>query len=420
LLQAEELEGRTLPSTIVLGPSKDNTLYQSSAGNISNGAGDSFFAGLVGSRGGSAIRRGLIAFDIADNIPARSTINNVTLTLYMLQTQSGAQTMQLRDVLADWGEGTSVGTGMGAPATTNDATWIYRFYNTTATWTNAGGDFATTASASTSVSGVGFYTWGSTTQMVADVQNWLDHPTNNFGWLVLGNDAATGSAKRFASKENPVSTEQPTLTIDYTSPATVSSLLVSGFSSPVTAGVAGTVTVTAQDAMGHTVTGYQGTVHITSSDPQAVLPADYTFTAADAGVHIFNVTLRTAGTQSITVTDTASSSITGAQSGITVSPAAANHFALALTPSAVTAGLPFAITVTVQDAYGNTVTGYTGTVHFQLTGPVMPSANYTFTAADMGSHTFSNLVLNRTGMYTLTGTDTTDPMLTGTVMFTVM
>jgi hypothetical protein len=102
-----------LPSTVVLGASKDNTLYQSTLGDISNGAGDSFFAGLVGSRGGSAIRRGLLAFDIADNIPAGSTINSVTLTLYMSQSRSGAETVELRDVLADWGEGTSVGTGMG-------------------------------------------------------------------------------------------------------------------------------------------------------------------------------------------------------------------------------------------------------------------------------------------------------------------
>jgi plastocyanin len=412
-----------LLSTIVLGASKDNTLYQSTVGDISNGAGDSLFAGLVGPRGGSAIRRGLLAFDIADNIPAGSTINSVTLTLNMLQSTAGAETVQLRDVLADWGEGTSVGTGRGAPATTNDATWIYRFFNTTATWTNAGGDFATTASASTSVGGVGFYTWGSTPQMVADVQNWLNNPGNNFGWLVLGNETTTSSAKRFASKDNPDSTKQPALTIDYTSPS-VASFVVSDFPSSVTAGAGGTVTVTAKDVMGHTVTNYQGTVHFTSSDPQVSagsgLPADYTFTAADAGVHVFSVTLTTAGTESITVTDTASSSIAGTQSGITVSPAAADHFALALMPSSVTAGVPFAITVTVQDAYGNTVTGYTGTVHFQLTGPVMPSANYTFTAADMGSHTFSNLVLNQTGMYTLTGTDTMDSMLTGTVMFTVM
>jgi hypothetical protein len=86
----------------------------------------------------------------------------------------------------------------------------------------------------------------------------------------------------------------------------------------------------------------------------------------------------------------------------------------------VTAGVPFTITVTVQDTYGNTAVGYTGTVHFTLSGQAMAQADYTFTATDSGQHTFNNLVLNQTGDYTLTGTDTTDSMLAGTVMFTVM
>ena len=58
---------------------------------------------------------------------------------------------------------------------------------------------------------------------------------------------------------------------------------MSGFPATITAGVAGSFTVTAKNADGSTNTGYRGTVHFTSSDPQAVLPADYTFTAADQG-----------------------------------------------------------------------------------------------------------------------------------------
>jgi hypothetical protein len=49
-----------------------------------------------------------------------------------------------------------------------------------------------------------------------------------------------------------------------------------------------------------------------------VLPADYTFTAADAGSHTFGITLKTAGTQSLTAADTTSSSVTGSQTGIVV------------------------------------------------------------------------------------------------------
>jgi hypothetical protein len=184
----------------------------------------------------------------------------------------------------------------------------------------------------------------------------------------------------------------------------------------VTAGVPFNITVTVQDGFNHTATGYTGTVHFTASNGAS---ASYTFTPADMGQHTFSgLVLTQAGIYTVTGTDTVNPSLTGSTT-FTVTPAAPDHIALVL-PSTISAGMPFALTVTVQDAYGNTVTGYGGTVHFTLTGPALAMADYTFTAADMGSHTFSNLVLNQTGTYMLTGTDTTDPMLTGSVMFTVM
>src|SRR5205085_609453 len=134
------------------------------------------------------------------------------------------------------------------------------------------------------------------------------------------------------------------------SPAAAASLVVVGFPSSTTAGVAHTFTVTARDAYGNVATGYTGTVHFASSDTQAVLPADYTFTAADAGVHTFSVTLKTAGAQSITATDTANSSVTGSQTGISVSAAAAAHFRLTA-PAGVNSGTSFSVTVVVVDAF---------------------------------------------------------------------
>jgi uncharacterized repeat protein (TIGR01451 family) len=57
---------------------------------------------------------------------------------------------------------------------------------------------------------------------------------------------------------------------------------------------------------------YLGTVHFTSSDLTAVLPADYTFTSTDAGTHTFtSVALSTLGDQTITITDVRSSGFTG-------------------------------------------------------------------------------------------------------------
>ena len=214
-LQVEALEARAVPTVITIGPSKDNTLYQSDTGSLSNGAGPSFF---VGTTAGSLIRRGVIAFDIAGSVPAGATINTVALRLNMSMTLAAAQPVELHRLLADWGEGTSVapgGGGGGAPATTNDATWIHRFFNTV-TWTNPGGDFSPSVSARTTVGAPGSYVWGSTPEMVADVQGWLNNPGSNFGWLLLGNEATSQTAKRFDSKENPTPSSRPTLTIDYT------------------------------------------------------------------------------------------------------------------------------------------------------------------------------------------------------------
>jgi len=102
------------------------------------------------------------------------------------------------------------------------------------------------------------------------------------------------------------------------SPAVAVGFKITGlgpFSAP---GVTGTATVTAVDALGGTVTTYTGTVHFTSSDADATLPANYTYVGGDAGVHTFSVKLNTAGTWTVTATDTVSSSITGSETGIVV------------------------------------------------------------------------------------------------------
>lgn len=91
-----------------------------------------------------------------------------------------------------------------------------------------------------------------------------------------------------------------------------------GFPNSATVGQSGSFTLTALDAAGALATGYRGTVHFTSNDSKAILPADYTFTAADNGTHIFTATMNNKGTKSLTATDVASSSITGKQANITV------------------------------------------------------------------------------------------------------
>ena len=153
------------------------------------------------------------------------------------------------------------------------------------------------------------------------------------------------------------------------------------------------------------VAGYRGAVHFTSSDTQAGLPGNYTYSAGDNGVHTFSATLKTAGSQSLTATDTATASITGAQSGITVTAAAATHLVITA-PTSVSIGVAFSVTVTALDAYGNIATGYLGTIHFTSSDhrAVLPS-DYSFVAADAGVHTFM-VTLQSSGTQTLTATDT--------------
>jgi outer membrane protein assembly factor BamB len=118
--------------------------------------------------------------------------------------------------------------------------------------------------------------------------------------------------------------------ITSTSTAVATQLAVTGLASPRTEGVPGSFTVKALDATSDPVPGYRGTVHFTSTDLAATLPADYTFTAADSGSHTFSVTLKTVGTASITATDTVTGTITGTQSGIVVQPFGASYFTVPL------------------------------------------------------------------------------------------
>src|SRR5438046_4350017 len=105
-------------ATIDINPIKDNTLYEyvPADGDRSNALGNHFFTGetAVGE-----LRRGVIAFDIAGNVPAGSTITGVTLSMHVSRVPNNtARTVELHRLLADWGEGTSVAPGeegIGAP-----------------------------------------------------------------------------------------------------------------------------------------------------------------------------------------------------------------------------------------------------------------------------------------------------------------
>jgi hypothetical protein len=191
------------------------------------------------------------------------------------------------------------------------------------------------------------------------------------------------------------------------------------FPSPTVAGTPGSFTITVQDPFGATLSGYRGTVRITSSDGQAALPMNHTFTAADAGMFTFSATLKTAGTQSLTAADTMTASSTSTQSGIVVTPAAASRFVVAANPTIITAGTSTSVTVTAFDAFGNVATGYTGTVRFTSSdGQAVLPPNSTLTN---GTGTFSVILktVNPAGSQTVTAADTVNGSLTATANVTV-
>jgi hypothetical protein len=193
---------------------KDNTLYEDAAGSLSNGAGVSMFVGRTNT---GLLRRAVLSFDIAGNIPAGSTINSVSLTLQLTQTILPVQTIDMHRLTGDWGEGASNafgGGGGGAPSAANDATWIHKFFNSVM-WNNVGGDFSTLVSASQTTGDLGAYTWSSS-QLQADVQSMLDSPGTNFGWILIGDEGTNGSADRFGTREHPIEAFRPSLFVTFT------------------------------------------------------------------------------------------------------------------------------------------------------------------------------------------------------------
>ena len=170
-----------------------------------------------------------------------------------------------------------------------------------------------------------------------------------------------------------------------------------------TAGTSFNLTVTAENSSGTRDTGYTGTIQFTSSDVQAGLPTSFTFTTADAGTYTFPVILKTAGSQSITATDTSFWAITGTLSGISVSPAPASQFVLSDLPSTTTAGRVQNIAVTAEDPYGNVATDYVGNVQFTSSDPKRrPAGELPFTPTGEGVHVFK-LTLETAGTQSVDG-----------------
>ena len=154
--------------------------------------------------------RALFRFDLS-SLPADAVVTGVEVLLYCSRqpdpdqhTGPVSSDFSLHRMLVSWGEGGGAN-ATGSVAMAGDATWNERHYLGTS-WGTPGGsggiDYAGNASATTSVGNVGLYGWGSSTELIGDVQTWLADPSSNFGFMLMsGSESSPGSGRRFASTE---------------------------------------------------------------------------------------------------------------------------------------------------------------------------------------------------------------------------
>jgi glucose/arabinose dehydrogenase len=203
--------------TVTLTSTKDNSIFSENSSNAS-GQGGMMFAGVTNS---GNPRRGLVAFDVS-SVPAGATVSSAQVQLSVQLGRGTNDPSSLNLATQSWGEGTSNSGdtgGTGVPATDGDATWNARFFSTTSSstlWTTPGGDYIATASATTPVSTAGTYTWSSA-QLTTDVQGWVTTPASNNGWILIGDESTSGTAKRVYSREATTASLRPNLTISYAS-----------------------------------------------------------------------------------------------------------------------------------------------------------------------------------------------------------
>ena len=199
-------------------------------------------------------------------------------------------------------------------------------------------------------------------------------------------------------------------------PATVSSGPLTHFvvtaAASATAGTAFPVTLTAEDAAGNTVLSYTGSQAITfsgpSNSPGGTAPAYPASVSFSNGVGTASVTLYDAQTTTLTATQ---GTVSGASSSITVGPGA-NHQIVASASSPQVAGTAFSVTLTAQDAWGNTPGTVSGTKSVSFSGPASsPNGGaplYPATASFSAGHATASVTLKDAQTTTLTASDTTD------------
>ena len=187
---------------VTLNPDRDNTLFEITDGSLSNGAGVGVFAGA---NGAGLLRRALVRFPVAANVPVGTQVVSAVLRLHASQGQFQPQPFTAHLVQQAWGEGASdatlMGGGGGAPSEPGDATWLHTSFPTS-TWMILGGDFDAAVLAGASSGALGWAEFGPTAELTQAVRDWTTGFAINDGFMIRGVEAGVATAVRFDSREH--------------------------------------------------------------------------------------------------------------------------------------------------------------------------------------------------------------------------
>ena len=243
--------------------------------------------------------------------------------------------------------------------------------------------------------------------------------TSATGWTVTATDQSdTSKAGTSASIPTIAGTIKLQILLPGETAAPNTTAGKTGTPTAQTAGTSFSVTVNAVDVNWNKVTSVTDTVAITSSDANAVLPSS---AALVSGTKTFSVTLRTAGSRTVTASDLTYTTRAGStSSAVTVNPAVFTRLQLLVpgehaapgtstgktgSPSSQRAAVPFTVTVNAVDAYWNVVGSVSHTV--RITSSDAAATLPANAALSAGTRTFS-VTLRTPPSQTVTAVDATD------------
>ncbi len=156
-------------------------------------------------------------------------------------------------------------------------------------------------------------------------------------------------------------------------------------------------------------TGYNGTVHLGSSDAASVTSADAALTN---GVGTFTVTPMTLGQQTLTAVDVSDGSVVGSEV-INVTPGWGVRIGMTSLQTSMVAGQTQSTLVTIYDSFGNVSTVFTGWIKVSTSDARTGTRLVFFSAADQGVKSIP-IALYTAGTQSVTIADNANPLATMT------